>query len=141
MDLNKVRNIGIILLIKTSPEDPSPSGRQRLMCLKVILPGLAIGLLLPLSGCRDCTVFEPLAPEKTTAAAALLEDHTLHQASMGGKYETLLLKIECPEDKDDFGEFKDWGEWSGSSWHQYTNLPSGYWVYVYPHWYVWQTKK
>jgi hypothetical protein len=41
-----------------------------------------------------------------------------------------------PEDQASYGEFCDWGHWSGTSWRGHTDLPPGYWVYVAPHWYI-----
>jgi len=60
------------------------------------------------------------------------------QASVDDKYSHLLRKIAVPEDQGFYGDFYDWGSWSGSSWRGHTDLPSGYWVYVFPHWYIWR---
>ena len=60
------------------------------------------------------------------------------QASVGDKYSHLLRRIAVPEDQASYGKFYDWGYWSGTSWHGYADLPPGYWVYVFPHWYIWR---
>ena len=59
-------------------------------------------------------------------------------ASVHGKYRTLLRRIHCPEDRPAYHDFNDYGLYTGTSWHNYTNLPPGYWVYVYPDWYIWR---
>jgi hypothetical protein len=58
--------------------------------------------------------------------------------SVGGKYRVLLRKIHVPQDKASYGLFSDYGMYTGDSWAGYNNLPPGYWVYVYPHWYIWR---
>lgn len=57
--------------------------------------------------------------------------------SVHGKYRRLLSKINVPQDKASYGLFSDFGMCACPSWAGYTNLPTGYWVYVYPHWYIW----
>jgi hypothetical protein len=61
--------------------------------------------------------------------------------TVGGKYSDLLHKIPCPEDKSDHGNFEDWSnggkKWEKTEYQDYTDLKPGYWVWVYPHWYVW----
>lgn len=63
---------------------------------------------------------------------------TPDEASAHGKYHTLLRRIHCPEDLPSYRRFTDYGMYSGTSWHNYTNLPPGYWVYSYPDWYIWR---
>ena len=62
-------------------------------------------------------------------------------ASVNGKYYNLLNTLYVPQDKGSYGDFYDWGYWSGSSYAGYTNLTPGYWVYVYPNWYIWGNTK
>ncbi len=57
--------------------------------------------------------------------------------SVNGKYRRLLRKLYLPQDQSSYKNFTDYGVWSGTSYRQFTNLPKGYWVYVYPHWYIW----
>jgi hypothetical protein len=64
-------------------------------------------------------------------------DEALVKAQVEGKYRMLLKQITVPEDAATEGEFKDFGSWFGTSWAGYADLPQGYWVYVYPCWYVW----
>ncbi len=59
------------------------------------------------------------------------------KASCSGKYKTLLRRIEVADDQPFYGDFKDYGRWAGTAYKVHQNLPSGYWVYVAPHWYIW----
>lgn len=63
---------------------------------------------------------------------------TSRQASVNGKYMYLLHIIEAPEDKLEYGSFCDWGYWYGDEYAHHTNLTPGFWVYVYPNWYIWE---
>ncbi len=69
------------------------------------------------------------------------EEALLRKASVDGKYTKLLKKIEVPGDKSTYGEFRDYGQYSGTSYAGFDNLPAGYWVYVSPHWYIWGEMK
>jgi len=60
------------------------------------------------------------------------------QASVRGKYSRLLMVINTPEDKERYGPFCDYGFWFGSEYDGATEIPSGFWVYVYPNWYIWE---
>jgi len=59
------------------------------------------------------------------------------KASVNGKYKKLLRRIKVENDKASYTEFSDYGYYTGTSYVGYDNLPPGYWVYVYPHWYIW----
>jgi hypothetical protein len=63
----------------------------------------------------------------------------LQAATRGGKYAALQQVIEVPEDLGTYGEVHDWGYWSGTAWAGHTVVP-GYWVYVYPHWFIFAEK-
>jgi hypothetical protein len=58
-------------------------------------------------------------------------------ASVNGKYYNLLMTLNVPQDQASYGNFYDWGYYTGTSYAGYNNIPAGYWVYVYPNWYVW----
>lgn len=60
--------------------------------------------------------------------------------SQGGKYSNQLHKLYVPKDADD-GRCRDYGWWRGRSYAGYKGLKPGYWVYAYPHWYVWKNKR
>jgi len=58
------------------------------------------------------------------------------KATVGGKYADLLRVIEVKRDFRQYGEFRDYGSSDESSYVGLDNLPRGYWVYVYPNWYI-----
>jgi len=58
------------------------------------------------------------------------------KATVGGKYADLLRVIEVKRDFRQYGEFRDYGFSDESSYVGLDNLPRGYWVYVYPNWYI-----
>src|SRR5438874_11359951 len=76
------------------------------------------------------------APRQTERQAAP-EMEALKKATVNGKYTDLLAVIRMPNDKTTYGEFNDYGPYSGTAWGPYMGLPPGNWVYVYPHWYIW----
>src|SRR6185312_11138863 len=47
-----------------------------------------------------------------------------------------LRKFELAKDRDRYGDFYDFGYWSGTSYAGQENLPPGYWVYLAPNWYI-----
>lgn len=55
---------------------------------------------------------------------------------VNGKYSGLLAEIYCPDDRDTYGDFSDWGQFSGGLYCG-TNTPAGYWVYAVDTWFVW----
>ncbi|MCE9598586.1 MAG: hypothetical protein K8S54_11510 [Spirochaetia bacterium] len=63
-------------------------------------------------------------------------DPAQEKASVGGKYSDFKIKVNCPADRQSYGEFSDYGFYDTESW---CNQPAaaGYWVYVYPDWYIW----
>ncbi len=62
------------------------------------------------------------------------------KASVDGRYETILKTFLAPSDSDRYGEFLDWGLRTSTTYGMERNLPTGYWVYSYPYWYIWKTK-
>lgn len=60
-------------------------------------------------------------------------------ASMGGKYSGLLHVLLVPEDQASYGEVNDYGYSASTSYREYAALKPGYWVYVAPRWYVFET--
>lgn len=61
------------------------------------------------------------------------------RASADGKYYNLLQVMECPRDRHSYGEYKDYGYWSGGAWCGQQGK-AGYWVWIAPRWYVWAKK-
>lgn len=80
-------------------------------------------------------------PEPGTPAAAptppLSREQAEEKAGVNGKYRNLLRMIEAASDRSRYGDFHDFGRWQGTSYLGQDNLPQGFWVYVYPRWYIW----
>jgi len=66
-----------------------------------------------------------------------IDKKTLEKATANDQYSNLRRILLLPEDKDFYGRFYDYGYWTGTEWHGYKDLPPGYWVYVYPYWFIW----
>lgn len=56
--------------------------------------------------------------------------------SVKGKYAYLLKKIAAKQDHHQYGCFNDYGFFEKTIYSG-VEVPSGYWVYQYPHWYIW----
>lgn len=59
-------------------------------------------------------------------------------AGAGAKYSKLLRSIEVPQDQETYGDYYDWGYYTGTSWAGFNDLPPGYWVYVAPKWHIFE---
>jgi len=55
-----------------------------------------------------------------------------------GRYKTLLQTIEVPADRAQYGDFYDYGYWSGTSYAGHDGLRPGYWVYLAPNWHIYR---
>ena len=53
-------------------------------------------------------------------------------------YQTLLKTLEMPGDQARYGDFYNYGYWSGTSYAGHDDLPPGYWVYLAPNWYIYK---
>jgi hypothetical protein len=62
------------------------------------------------------------------------------EASTNGKYSNLIQILNCPHDKEQYGEFNDYGYWGGGDWCGQVGK-AGYWVWINPNWYVWQNQQ
>jgi len=71
----------------------------------------------------------------------LSDQEALRKASLGRKYTKLLRKIQVASDYPSYGAFRDYGFYQATDWKGHRNLPAGHWVYVYPHWYIWDVSK
>ncbi len=60
--------------------------------------------------------------------------------SYGGKYVGFLRRLYIPQDQRQYGACRDYGRWASNSYKGFSNLPSGYWTYVAPYWYIWADK-
>ena len=104
---------------------------------RLLFPLLSASLCLPaLAAAPRCAASpdEQALLDPTRVEVEAMPD----EASAHGKYYTLLRRIHCPEDLPSYHRFTDYGMYTGTSWHNYTNLPPGYWVYSYPDWYIWR---
>jgi len=79
----------------------------------------------------------------TTAVVAMLgqtTDQKSDPTNANGKYLNLLYVLDMPKDREAYGGHCDWGYWTGTAWGDYTDLKPGFWVYVYPKWYIWGSR-
>ena len=117
-----------------------PTKRPRVIQIRAALLLLAVvGLLIPCGGCTPVSG-ELAGLANTTQPPAVSPENSFSQTprrrGSGRKYRKLLRKIEAENDQASYGEFNDWGYWSGTSYHGHKDLPPGYWVYVTPCWYI-----
>jgi hypothetical protein len=73
-----------------------------------------------------------------TAPRALPLQESLEKARVDGKYAMLLRQIKVEKDREKFGVFRDVGRRTTMDYGSFAGLPAGYWVYVYPYWYIWR---
>ena len=71
-----------------------------------------------------------------TPFSLLAETAPPPEASVDGAYSRLIQTIHCPSDGSTYGEFQDFGYWSGGEWCGQQGS-AGYWVWVNPNWYIW----
>lgn len=88
-----------------------------------------------LSGCTNIQL--PAIPTVTVPAANTNVSVPVSDASVNGKYAQLIQKLYCPADASTYGQFRDYGYWSGGTWCGQRGA-AGYWVWVNPTWYVWK---
>lgn len=62
------------------------------------------------------------------------------KATVEGKYRMLLCQFRVEEDRDDYDDFCDFGYRAKKEYGKESNLPSGWWVYVHPYWYIWRDR-
>jgi antitoxin component YwqK of YwqJK toxin-antitoxin module len=66
------------------------------------------------------------------------EQEREHRANMDGRYSGLLRRIAAPDDRQSYGDFRDYGYYQAVAEYQgEKDVPAGHWVYVYPYWYIW----
>ena len=65
----------------------------------------------------------------------------LDRARTQNEYRLLLTRIEVPSDQVVYSSFYDSGYLERPQYAGFVDLPSGYWVYVAPHWYIWGSKR
>lgn len=82
------------------------------------------------------TLHPAVAPQAALPAELSASDARI-KATVDGKYRRLLKKIEVRSDVATYGEFRDYGHWDETVYSGHSDLPTGYWVWVYPNWYIW----
>jgi hypothetical protein len=92
---------------------------------------LAAGLLLAGIVCAAPRGRDP-------APKALALESALAKARVRDKYAMLLRQFKCPGDFGKYENFRDLGLRRLKEYADQKDLPPGYWVYVYPYWYVWR---
>lgn len=78
--------------------------------------------------------FEPKIERSSAAGGGTVPTSVTPRA----RYKTLLRKIDVPRDQQTYGDFYDYGYYTGTSYMEHTDLPVGYWVYVAPHWLIYK---
>jgi HEAT repeat protein len=63
------------------------------------------------------------------------------KARVNGKYAKLLRRIKVPQDRQTYMDFNDYGTYPATDYAGYTGIPQGFWVYVFPYWYIWGEMK
>jgi hypothetical protein len=103
----------------------------------------AVPMLVKLLEHKDDAVRSTAA---STLAAIDSENKALEKvipakARCNGRYVKLLRKIHVPQDRGSYGDFNEFGHYQATDWQGHKNIPAGFWVYVYPHWYIWGENK
>ncbi|MDA1229603.1 MAG: DUF3520 domain-containing protein [Planctomycetota bacterium] len=80
---------------------------------------------------------KPATESPADLPAELSANDARIRASVDGKYRRLLKKIAVRSDVATYGEFQDYGHWDETVYSGHSDLPTGYWVWVYPNWYIW----
>jgi hypothetical protein len=83
---------------------------------------------------RDAVILALVAIDPENKAIA---DAAPAKAHVMGKYGKLLRRLKVPQDKANYTDFNDYGHYPATDYAGYTGIPEGYWVYVYPNWYIW----
>jgi hypothetical protein len=78
--------------------------------------------------------------EKPSATPKALPREEALKKARGDKYAMLLRQFEVPQDAARHGDYRDAGRRSLQQYAGFTQLPPGYWVYVYPYWYIWRDR-
>jgi hypothetical protein len=68
----------------------------------------------------------------------LKDSERLEKARVQGFYRMLLRQIKVVKDRETYGNYKNLGYRARPVYAGYKDLPTGWWVYVYPYWYIWE---
>ena len=115
---------------------------DRVPCRVPLLGLVAIGLLA-LAVLPGWSPGQKADADKPAAAMprALPLEEALHKARADGKYQMLLRQFKVEKDAETYKDFRDYGMRDVREYAGQTGLPKGYWVYVYPYWYIWAEQK
>jgi HEAT repeat protein len=105
---------------------------------KPALPALAEAVKDKDEAARDAAIVALLVIDPDNKALA---DAAPAKARVQGKYAKLLRRIKVPQDRQTYTDFNDYGSYPATDYAGYTGIPQGFWVYVYPHWYIWGEMK
>jgi hypothetical protein len=119
--------------------------RTRSMSLLLALALTAVGIAVA----QEQQIASPSPDPNVRGDSEILSKHVSREYQPPGmpaaapttqrsQYRTLLKQIEVPEDRKSYGDFCDFGFWSGTAYSGHTGLPPGYWVYLAPNWYIFQ---
>lgn len=120
----------------------------------------AVALSLPLAGCPKQT--DPAGPDGAPTAsptpggpgpeaagkgrgrvdAESVPFETRMKAANGwnGTYKNLLAVLHAPEDERSYSKFSEYGWKDAQPYKEYGLQPAGWWVYVEPYWFIFDTR-
>jgi hypothetical protein len=103
------------------------------------LPALAAALQDKDEGVRDAVIEALMTLDPDNKALAEVAPARAH---VNGKYAKLLRRLKVPQDRQTYNDFADYGTYPAiAEYGGYKDIPQGYWVYVYPYWYIWGEQK
>jgi HEAT repeat protein len=130
--------------LKDESEEVRKDAAQRLVRLgpdkaRAAVPALAAALKDKDEAVRDAVIGALMAIDPDNKALA---DVAPAQAHVNGKYAKLLRRLKVPQDRAIYQDFSDYGTFPAiAEYGGYKDIPQGYWVYVYPYWYIWAEQK
>jgi hypothetical protein len=106
---------------------------------RAAVPALAAAVKDRDEGVRDAVVEALMTLDPDNKALA---DAAPARAHVNGKYAKLLRRLKVPQDRQTYQDFNDYGTYPATAEYAgYKDIPAGYWVYVYPYWYIWAEQK
>lgn len=140
--LEKLRGSMDFLLAELTDPEVSPTNRRLAVealarqgaKAKVAVPALLEAWKQGDAKLKDAIVSAVLAIDPENKA---LEKIFHSKATVNGKYRRLLRRVHVPMDRQNYTDFKDYGHYQATDYGGEKAIPAGYWVYVYPYWYIW----
>ena len=106
---------------------------------RAAVPALAAAVKDKDEAVRDAVVEALMGLDPDNKALA---DAAPARAHVNGKYAKLLRRLKVPQDRQTYQDFSDYGTYPATAEYAgYKDIPQGYWVYVYPYWYIWGEQK